>query len=421
MNTLIAYLISSSVSLGIFYAAYYLFLRSGACFRMNRFYLLTSLVLSFLLPFLGSKHSLSDVLPISVISGSILQTITLTPVEIGNSTGRFSDLIFLFGYLYLSVMIILSARLLFQFFLLLKFRRSATASYIARKKIYWINGNISPFSFFRSIYLPIDIKDMADLKDIIRHEQVHIREFHSFDILLLRVLKIFFWVNPFIYLFEKSLHEVHEFLADKKVVQSGSDPVAYSRLLLIQNESTKPLLFINNFNYSLIKRRLIMFNKKSNRFAGIKTMTILSIALLIVSLYSFANNLPGTRQEANLSKTVTVPNPAHLLSEPDTTVFTTVEKMPQFPGGEKAMVEYMLNNIKYPDEARKKGIQGTAYITFVVEPDGSVTNVKVLKGFDKLCDEEAFRVVKAMPKWEPGMQKGKAVRVQFNLPLKFKL
>ncbi len=95
--------------------------------------------------------------------------------------------------------------------------------------------------------------------------------------------------------------------------------------------------------------------------------------------------------------------------------------MPKFPGGEKARIEYLLNNIKYPDEAKKKGVQGTVYITFVVEADGSITNPKVLRGFDKLCDEEAYRVIKAMPKWEPGSQKGKLVRVQFNLPIKFTL
>jgi periplasmic protein TonB len=102
-------------------------------------------------------------------------------------------------------------------------------------------------------------------------------------------------------------------------------------------------------------------------------------------------------------------------------IFTVVESMPEFPGGAQAMMEYIARNIRYPPMARESGIQGRVFVNFVVEPDGSVSNVNVLRGIGGGCDEEAIRVVQGMPKWTPGRQRGKAVRVSFNLPVRFTL
>lgn len=102
-------------------------------------------------------------------------------------------------------------------------------------------------------------------------------------------------------------------------------------------------------------------------------------------------------------------------------IFQIVEEMPAFPGGDQKLLEYVAKNIKYPQIARESGIQGRVFIGFVVEPDGSVSNVKVLRGIGGGCDEEAVRVIKSMPKWKPGKQRGKAVRVSYQIPVMFKL
>jgi protein TonB len=102
-------------------------------------------------------------------------------------------------------------------------------------------------------------------------------------------------------------------------------------------------------------------------------------------------------------------------------IFTIVQDMPSFPGGDGAMLSYLGKNIKYPTLAKESGIQGTVYVTFVVEKDGAVSNVKVLRGIGGGCDEEAIRVVKSMPRWTPGKQRGKPVKVQYNLPCRFVL
>jgi protein TonB len=102
-------------------------------------------------------------------------------------------------------------------------------------------------------------------------------------------------------------------------------------------------------------------------------------------------------------------------------IFMVVESMPEYPGGEAALYAFLAENIKYPQMAKESGIQGRVFVTFVVERDGRVTDVRVLRGIGGGCDEEAIRVVQSMPKWTPGKQRGKSVRVQYNLPVKFTL
>lgn len=102
-------------------------------------------------------------------------------------------------------------------------------------------------------------------------------------------------------------------------------------------------------------------------------------------------------------------------------IFTVVEESPSFPGGDEARIRFLTENIKYPQIARESSISGTVYVTFVVEKNGNVTDVRVLRGIGGGCDEEAVRVIKAMPNWSPGKQRGKPVRVQFNMPIKFTL
>ncbi len=110
------------------------------------------------------------------------------------------------------------------------------------------------------------------------------------------------------------------------------------------------------------------------------------------------------------------------MSEPaQQEVFTGVEEMPQFPGGEKALFAYIKKELKYPELAKESGIQGTVYVTFAIQVDGTITSPKVIRGIGGGCDEEAVRLVNGMPQWTPGKQGGKPVRVQYNLPIRFKL
>ena len=105
--------------------------------------------------------------------------------------------------------------------------------------------------------------------------------------------------------------------------------------------------------------------------------------------------------------------------ETDDEVFTIVENMPEFPGGQEALYQFLAKNVVYPPEAKKNGIQGRVFVNFTVGKDGVVRDVKIVRGVHKLLDEEAMRVIKAMPNWNPGTQKGIAVAVSYNLPINF--
>ena len=105
--------------------------------------------------------------------------------------------------------------------------------------------------------------------------------------------------------------------------------------------------------------------------------------------------------------------------EEEVEIFTVVEDAPEFPGGDKKRIEFLAENIKYPNEAREFGVQGTVYVGFVVEKDGSIRDPRVLRGIGGGCDEETLRAIRLMPKWKPGIQRGKPVRVRITLPVMF--
>ena len=133
-------------------------------------------------------------------------------------------------------------------------------------------------------------------------------------------------------------------------------------------------------------------------------------------------NEPTENLQAEQTEISSVSSPAmHKELLPDDSVYNNIEVMPEFPGGMDAMMKYLSENIKYPEQAKEKNTQGRVLVTFIVEKNGSISDVKVVKGIGNGCDEEAVRVISAMPKWKPGMQNGKKVRVSFAIPISFKL
>ncbi|NQT76295.1 MAG: energy transducer TonB, partial [Bacteroidetes bacterium] len=115
------------------------------------------------------------------------------------------------------------------------------------------------------------------------------------------------------------------------------------------------------------------------------------------------------------------PPPPQAQEDEKKIIFTVVEVMPEYPGGVNEMMKFLANNIKYPTNAKENNISGKVFVTFVIEKNGLITNVNILRGIGGGCDEEAIRVIKLMPKWKPGTQRGQAVRVQYNVPIKFTL
>ena len=418
MNATIPYLMASIVSLGIFYAAFTIFLRKEPLFRFNRAYLLSALLLSILIPILTFFPEFYSTGKILVSGNGILGTITLSPIVISSNASNIPTIASLMAYLYFLGLGIFVSRLLIRLLHIYKLNKNGTKTVENETNLLWSDLDIPPFSFLNTMYLPANLKDSSNLDEIIRHESIHIKSFHSFDILLAEVLQTIFWFNPFIPLIGKSLRETHEFEADKAVIGSGTDPVAYTRILFAQDKVALAVVLGNNFNYSLIKRRLTMFYKKNSKFARMKAFLVLPAAICLamafaVSCQQATESIPPPPPPP--------PPPPTEVSSPADEIFTVVEVMPQFPGGDEGRTKFLMNNLKYPAKAIEKGIQGKVFVSFIVEKDGSVGNVKLLRGIDESCDAEAVRVVSAMPKWLPGKQSGQPVRVQFNMPISFKL
>ena len=159
--------------------------------------------------------------------------------------------------------------------------------------------------------------------------------------------------------------------------------------------------------------------KEEEKKAGCKSDVLSAIAGEVVEIDTteiIEGELPDFEREY-IAPEVGEVSPDDMIDE----VYTIVEQMPEFPGGVDKMIEFMAENIHYPEEAKEAEIQGRVFVSFVVEEDGSIGNVTLLRGIGHGCDEEAMRVVKSMPKWQPGMQRGKAVRVSYILPIVFKL
>ena len=279
----------------------------------------------------------------------------------------------------------------------------------------------SPFCLFHYIVMSRD--DYANNRSfILTHEQEHIRLRHSIDLIILQVATILQWFNPFVWLIGKNLKAIHEFEVDEAVLNKGIDATQYQQFLVVKAVGNRLQPFANNLNKESLKRRIIMMNqKKSNRWMMLKALFIIPVATLAVSVFANTSDMSNMANAVNTT-TNTLSTTNMQTQQTATKVFTVVEEMPEFKGGNKAMMEFLMMNMKYPQTAVKAKQQGRAVVGFVVRKDGTVSDVHITKSAGyAVLDEEAMRVVKSMPAWEPGKQKGKPVNVKYFVPITFRL
>jgi TonB family protein len=279
----------------------------------------------------------------------------------------------------------------------------------------------APFSFFNLVFINKKISKF-DAEKIVAHEQIHVKQYHTLDILFFELLVIFQWFNPIVWLYKQSIKEVHEFLADKGVLTKGYEKKSYQQLLLALCMSINVTDLTNNFNTSQIKRRFIMMTKmKSGLIAKVKFMVVVPI-IVITMVFIACNDTESKKPENSKSTTDSVKEQTQAVqANVDEPIFNEVEEMPVFGKTNNDLSNYLASNIKYPKVAMEKGIQGKVFISFVVTKTGEVANVKVEKPVNELLDAEAVRVVSTMPKWTPGMDKRNPVNVKLTLPINFKL
>lgn len=424
MNDLFRYLIQSSVCLAALYLVYWLFLRKDTFFSINRIYLVLTVIFSLVIPLLSFRFLSSETItPVMIF----LEPVLITPEKIDSIAVSHLSWMEAITVIYFTGMIIFTLRFLIQLIQLWVIVRENGVTSRDGLKLVFVDKGYSPFSFFNMTFIRKELTEENQLSAILQHEKVHVRQFHSFDLILTEILTIVLWFNPFVWLLQRSIKTLHEFLADEGVIKTGFRMHDYQQLIFDQTLGKQINNLTNNFNVSLIKNRIIMMTKsRSKRCARIKFILVFPAILLLIASTSSVSAIYLTKEveKATPNQTVSEQNQTLNLSPipgKEDSIFKVVEKMPLFNGGKEELYSYLGKNIKYPEEAKQKGIEGTVFVTFVVEKDGSVTNVKILRGIGAGCDEEAYRVVQTMPRWTPGYQDGKPVRVSFNLPIKYKL
>jgi len=557
------YLVEANLYLAAFYALYLLFLRSETHYQLNRTYLLSTSLLAFIIPFL----QLGILKPVVETSAQITvgnlsgYAVALAPNSVAATPKWTMDeyILLIYGLVAIGLLISLCIRV----YLLMALLKKGSVTKSPDFNIVELHQGSVAFSFFNNLF--IDDR-LASSQTILHHEQVHIRQKHSWDIIYLEIVKIINWFNPVVYLLIASIKEVHEFIADEETAGLENNNDSYTDFLISNAYGiTQNSLTNSFFNKNLLKRRITMlYQKRSGKAATLKYLLTLPLmaGLLCLSTLAFTTKTYGyidmipnhidnltasaasAKKHANgsvlhsglitsksvngqLIKTTSKPTngtdaipsypggtnalfkflkdninhdltradgdvenhlsfqfvvekngglshidinrmpggqfssatiteikrvlisgpkwiPAVVNGEPisqksfvifdftkdkngpvfkpDTTkVLTTVRIQPEFPGGVAALSNFVQTNVRYPTEDHNNKVQGKVYIQFVVEEDGSLDNFRIIRSPSEAMGKEAMRVMASSPKWKPGTQDGKPVRVEFTMPINFSL
>ena len=434
MGTFLVYILKSAACLAVFYLFYKLLMSRDTFHRFNRFALLGLLVLSSLLPLVeASVNSPAAVQETMLTLEQLLLLADIQPEGESMAAAtpsatvlwlRAALLVYLTGIVFFIVRNLCSLARLGR--LIRQGKREALDSYLPDRKeknvrLVVHDYDIAPFSWMH--WIVIARKDLEENgREILIHELAHIRNRHSWDLLLADLCIFVQWFNPAAWLLKQELQNIHEYEADETVLREGVNARNYQMLLIKKAVGTRLYSMANSFNHSSLKKRItMMLKEKSNPWARAKYLYILPLAALAVTAFArpevsaVADEISAVKVIAPAVHDSIQPNVQPAVAAPS----SALDQMPEFPGGMEALNTYLRNNIRYPQEAQKAGIQGRVIIQFIVSKDGSITDAEVVESVDPQLDAEGLRLIKNMPRWKPGMRKGQAIRVKQTLPIRF--
>lgn len=463
MGMFFIYSIKVAICLAAFYLFYKLLLSRDTFHAFNRATLLLLMLLSLVLPFVNISVDEPTVAYDGMVQ--IEQLLAMGVVDDGPAPSGPTLIQVLFAIYIIGVALFLVGEIcsLVRLHRLISGKYSVTTA--DGVKIVVIDDDVAPFSWFNNIVISRSDYE-SGRSEILIHEKAHIARRHSLDIMLCNMLLIFQWFNPAAWLLRRELQNIHEYEADEAVIQSGADASEYQLLLIRKAVGERLFSMANNLNHNSLKKRItMMLIKKSNPWNRAKILLTVPVAAIAVVAFatpkaeslskeiehdsnalvnSVVRSMPGTAEHlamstgeagaAGMSAEAAAPETAAAdslrgrvagvtagCSKDDGRVFDVVEDQPRYPGGTNALMTYLRDNIKYPAEAAKAGIQGMVIVQFVVGKDGAVRDIKPVKSVSPELDAEAVRVVAAMPKWVPGYQRGEAVNVRYTLPVNFRM
>lgn len=410
---LLVYTFRVSLSLAAVFAAYKLFMSRETLHTLNRFAILAAVAMSFVLPFakMPQLSALNEDLTVPEVfielEGVVVHSGSQQNIGVWDVIATVLVVGSVFFFLRFLVSII---SVLFKVF------KSKSVNIGNGIKLIIGGKDFAPVSWMRYVFISAD--DYAgNCDEIIAHETAHIRYGHSFDLIFMDLVCAIQWFNPCVWLFRRELCAVHEFQADQKVVDLGFNAKLY-QILLVKKAAGRRWNFVaNSLNHSNLKNRITMMTrKKSSKKVAIKAL--LPVAVSAVFAFTFAccnqSNSLYDAMDANVSTQLSNPQTA---DQP----FVIVENMPEFPGGVKALLDYVTSHVEYPAESKNDTVmRRTVYLKFVVDKVGKVKDVEVFRSSGNLVfDNSAIKTVESMPEWKPGMQSGKPVDVAIQIPIQF--
>ena len=461
MQDFLIYDAKVAVLIAVFYMFYRLLLSKETFHRVNRVVLLSTAVLSFVLPLcVITLHKTVTIDAVPMVSVGDVQ------MEIAEDEQPAVWQIVLPALYIIGMLVTLGHTLLSVWKVMLLIRRSEQHPQ-PDGTILCVTGNagVSPFSWMHYIVMNRADYEAHDAA-ILTHERGHIRLRHSWDLLLVDLLTALQWFNPAMWMLRQDLRAIHEYEADGAVLSQGINARQYQYLLISKATGIGGYSIANGISHSTLKNRItMMLHKKSSRSSLLKLLALLPIVGITLALNAktvtdvvYKNDKPQKQVPIKKGKangkinTGTAGEIVVVGSGPETStsdeqntavgtftpdeqntavgtftpvsedkVFDVVEQMPEYPGGMEKLFEYLSQNIRYPKEAMEKDIQGRVIVTFVVKKDGSISDASVVRSVDPLLDEEGLRVISAMPNWTPGMQNGEAVNVKYTVPISFHL
>lgn len=442
---MIGYFIGVTVCWAACLALYAGLLRKEKFFHLNRAYLLLTLVSGLIIPAV-------DWAPASKAPGGgwitavRLPEVTISDVPVvswaaaeGFDTSQFLLGLYLLGCTWMAI----------RFFRhLLKIAVLVRSGLRSRQHGFILveSSRVSaPFSFLGYLFWNPDFRFDAETARAVRaHEYAHVRQGHSYDLVFLEIVGIFCWWCPLWYAYNVALRNVHEYLADSAAIRQTSRR-DYGQLLIRQCLSQPaPALAHGLRHHSQLKNRIAMMTKiSSSRLALAKYFALLPLLGILTVACSQTDAVETSKAKATNYQPVSQLIDTVITYDPETYVesveyfksdlYMQVEQMPVFgscPGlkdealtecSNKNLMEYLVSQMRYPPEAKKAKVEGVVVASFVVFTSGHIGNIQIKKSVSPECDAEVKRLISGMPDWQPGMQDGKAVNVEFNLPIKFKL
>lgn len=408
MSQFLIYEVKAALILTAFYLGFKLFLSSEKMHRFNRLVLLLSCLGSFVLPL--CIITVHRALPLPEIVENVEDL--SAPAASGEEAGRSIWEYLLISIYWLGVSFVL-ARTMAGVISVLKLIKSCRCHITPEGDELMISdADIPPFSWMK--WIVMSSKDLeSGNKHILEHEKAHVRLRHSLDVLLMDLISAFQWFNPTIWLLRRDLRAIHEFEADDSVLKGGADIKEYQYSLIRKAVSASGYSITNSFNHSIFKNRITMMSKpKASVMRGLKVLYI--IPLICGSLALNARTVVD--YSGNVSDDKVSESPANQQQN------VVPDERPKFNGGDaNEFAKWVMDNLYYPEEAKRDSLSGRVMVGFTVGKDGKVANVKVLRGVCESLDKEALRVVQASPDWTPGKKDGEAIDVTFTFPVEFRI